>query len=440
MSKAASHRLEDVLAEARARKLWPVYLLVGDEFLVRQGADELVKLVLPSAAAGLNYSVMDGASPREVAMDLATLPLFPGPKVVLLRDPEFLLPKKGRVDALAKAREAWRAGRRKEAGRRLLALAARAGWGADQLDPSSPGAPTAAQWREQLDVDLGEVDLQFLREAAAFCREEGITAPEGDVTPLVDLLEKGLPEGQMLVVAASEVDTKNALWRFAQERGRVVERRVASKLKELDLTEIAASALAPFKKKLSRAAEQLLKERCGGNMRLLQSELEKLALHAQGSTIEESDVALLVAHAREEEFLELSDALQKRDLKAALRYVDEAVGQGSHPIQLVGAVASITRSLLENHERLQHLAGGAAPRSYDQFKSRVFPKIEEEAKASGARVPHPFAAFSAMKAASGYGRVRLLASLVACAEADFQLKSSAGGQLVVERLLWTICG
>lgn len=156
--------------------------------------------------------------------------------------------------------------------------------------------------------------------------------------------------------------------------------------------------------------------------------------------IEEGDVELLVAHAREEEFLELSDALQKKNLQAALKYVDDAVGQGTHPLQLIGAVASITRTLLENHERLQMLAGGAAPRSYDQFKERIFPKIEEEAKAAKARVPHPFAAFSAMKAASQYGRVRLLASLVACAEADFQLKSSAGGKMVLERLLWTICG
>ena len=85
-------------------------------------------------------------------------------------------------------------------------------------------------------------------------------------------------------------------------------------------------------------------------------------------------------------------------------------------------------------------AGGSVPRGYDQFKERIFPRIEEEAKAAKARVPHPFAAFSAMKAASQYGRVRLLASLVACAEADFQLKSSAAGKMVIERLLWTICG
>jgi DNA polymerase-3 subunit delta len=189
----------------------------------------------------------------------------------------------------------------------VLAIAARAGRGVAQLDP-----PNAEAWKEELNIELAEADVDFLKEVAVFCAEERITAPESDVSALVDLLEKGLPRGQVLVIATSDLDAKNPLVKWISERGRLVERKVASKLKELDLSEIAAGVLGPSKKKLSRAAEARLKERCGGNMRLLQSELEKLALYVEGSVIEEGDVELLVAHAREEEFLELSDALQKR--------------------------------------------------------------------------------------------------------------------------------
>src|SRR4051794_11983806 len=197
--------MEAVLAGTEKNVL-PLYLLWGEEYLVRKGAEELVAKILPDASAGLNHSVMDGAAPREIALDLATLPLFPGPKVVLLRDPEFLAPKKGRTDALSKAREAWRAGRRKEGARRLLALASRAGWG-----PSELAAPSREAWQSELNVELADVDVAFLKEVAAFCRDENLTAPEGDVTPLLDVLGKNLPKGQMLVVAASEVDGKNPL-------------------------------------------------------------------------------------------------------------------------------------------------------------------------------------------------------------------------------------
>lgn len=435
-----SAELDDVLAEVKAGKVAPLYLLWGEEFLVRKGAEELVKTLVPDASMGLNYAVLDAASPREVAQELATMPLFPGRKVVLVRDPEFLAPKKGRGDALGKAREAWKSGKRKEGARRLLALAARAGWGVEQLDPTAPGAPSVEEWKEELDVDLAEVDLAFLKEAAAFCREERITAPEGDSSALLDLFQKGLPKGHALVLATTEVDAKSPLLKFAKDEGHLIERKVAARHKDLDLSEIATEFLAPFKKKLGRGALEQLKERVGGNIRLLQSELEKLAVYAgDAATIEVSDVALLVHHSREEEYFELSESLQKRDLKGALDYAEDAMGQGTHALQLLGAVASIVRGLVENHERLGQYAKGSPPRSFDDFKSRIFPKIEQEAKASKGRAPHPYAAFLSMQAAARYERRELLRALVQCAEADLELKSSASGKLVIERLLWSLC-
>jgi DNA polymerase-3 subunit delta len=432
--------LEDVLAEAKAGTVQPLYLLWGEEYLVRRGADELVKVLLPDASAGLNFAVLDAASPREVAQELATLPLFPGRKVVLVRDPEFLAPKKGRGDALGKAREAWKAGKRKEGARRLLALAARAGWGADQLDPGASGAPSVEDWKEELNVDLAEADLVFLKEVATFCREERISAPEGDASALLELLQKGVPKGHALVLAASEVDAKSPLVKFAQDKGQVVERKVAARHKDFEIEPLAAEFLKPFKKKLGKGAAEQLKERIGGNVRLLQSELEKLATYAEGPTIESADVTLLVAHTREEEYFELSEALQNRSLKSALDYAEDAMGQGTHALQLLGAVASITRGMLENHERLEKYASGGLPRSFPDFKSRVFPRIEEEAKAAKGKAPHPYAAFLAMQGAARYKRRELLDALVACAEADLSLKSSANGKLVIERLLWTVCG
>lgn len=443
MKGGAGDELEDLLAEIKAGRGAALYLLMGEEFLVRRAADELVKALVPDASAGLNLFVLDGASPREVAQELATLPLFPGAKVALIRDPEFIAPKKGRGDALGRARDAWKANRRKEGARRVLALAARAGWGVAQLDASSPGAPGAESWREELNVELAEADLAFLKEVAQFCREEGISAPESDVGTLVETFEKGLPKGHALVIAASEVDARNPLVKFAKENGRVLERKVAAKLKDVDLKELAADVLAPFKKRLGVGAEAKLKDRCGGNMRLIQSELEKLALYCEGPVIEAMDVEAIVGRVREEEFLELSDALQKRDLAAALVYLNDALGNGSHGLQLLGAVASIVRSLLEARDRVDRLAKGVAPRSYDSFKSAIFPAVEREireVKGEKARMPHPYAAFLASQAAGRYGRGDLIESLRQCAEADLSLKSGGSSRLVLERLLWTVCG
>ena len=118
-----SDPLPGLLAEVQRGKVRPVYLCWGEEYLVRRDADALASALVPDAASGLNFAVLDAGSPRELAAELLTLPLFPGRKAVLVRDPEFLAPRKGRVDALARVREAWKAGRRKEAARRLLARA-----------------------------------------------------------------------------------------------------------------------------------------------------------------------------------------------------------------------------------------------------------------------------------------------------------------------------
>jgi DNA polymerase-3 subunit delta len=224
-----SDDLEDALQDLEAGGEAPVYLLAGEEFLVRKAAEQLLKKLVPGGAADLNVVTMDAASPREVAAELATLPMFGGRKVVFCRDPEFLAPKKGRVDALSKARDAWKANRRKEAARRVLALAARAGWSVDDLDPSKSGAPKPGDWEAELGLTLAEVDVAFLKEVQQFCQSEGLTAPSGDDTVLNDWVGTA-KKGQVLVLAASELEAKSPLVKVIKDKGVFLEFRVAARL------------------------------------------------------------------------------------------------------------------------------------------------------------------------------------------------------------------
>ncbi|MDP1916124.1 MAG: DNA polymerase III subunit delta [Myxococcales bacterium] len=439
-----SDELEDALNDLDAGNESPVYLLVGEEFLVRKAAERLLSKLVPGGAADLNCVTLDAAAPREIAAELATFPMFGGRKVVLLRDPEFLAPKKGRADALGRAREAWKANRKKEAARRVLSIAARAGWGVADLDPSASGSPKPDDWERELGVVLAEVDTQFLKDVKAFCVAENVSAPSSDDTVLNDWLSKKPATGQVLVIAATELETKSAFVKLVKSNATLLEFKVASKLKDLDLTEFVDETLAPHKKKLGPGALDSLKDRVGANFRLLASELEKLALHTDKPTITVKDIELLVGHAREEEWLELSDAVQKRSLEAANKYLEDSLAQGAAPLAILGAVSGIVRNLTLSYERMAQLSGGKPPRNYNDFQARLWPKIEAEAKAAKTKVPHPYAAFMGMQSAVQWGRQDLLRALVACAEADLALKlgGSKGneGNLVLERLFWTLCG
>lgn len=435
-----SEPLEDALQDLDAGGERPVYLLAGEEFLVRKAAEKLLARLVPEGA-DLNLVTLDGTSPREVAAELATMPMFGGRKVVFLRDPDFLAPKKGRADALSRARDAWKANRRKEAARRVLALAARAGWGPGDLDPTAEGAPKSADWERELGVELAAVDVAFLQEVAAFCREEGLTAASGDDTQLQTWLEAGPPKGQVLVIAATQLEAKSQFVKLVKARGAWIELKVAEKGGAFDdrVAEFVAETLAPMSKKLDAAALKGLKERVGGNFRLLQSELVKLALYSRGATITGKDVELLVGHAREGEFFALSNAVKSRNLAEALRVIDEEVSRGSHPLMLLGALAGTVRRLLEAVEEIRVAGGGRPPKSYNDFQARYFHAIEARAKAEKRRPPHPFAAFKDMEAAAAFSRDALLRALVACAEVDLALKRG-GDRLVLERLVWTLCG
>jgi len=428
--------VEPLLADIAKGKSLPVYLVVGEEFLARKAAQELVDAIVPKNLQGLNLTVMDAPSPSEVARDLSTLPMFRGAKVVWAREPEFLLPKKGRVDALSKAREAWVANRRRDAARRVLGIAARAGWSAAQLDPSAPGGVPRDAWKQELDIELADVDMAFLAEVARFCKDEGLSAPEGDASALETLLTSGLPPGHSLVVEASIVDGRSGLYKKLAELGEVIERKVErDKKRKFEIGDHVTEALAPFKKRMGREATELLESLCGGNMRLLASEVEKLAIYVgERPSIEADDVKLLVLRAREEEFLELANAVQERNVRAALGYVNEALGQGTHGLQIVGALASILRRLIDDKEHYAQLKLG--PRmNYRDFQDDVYPGVQDELKAAGKKPPHPYVAFLSFQAQARFSRAELLALLLAVGDCDLELKNSAHQQVALERVL-----
>ncbi len=412
----------------------PVYLITGEEYLVRKTADEIISKLLPKASPGLNLCIHDGSTPSHVARDLITIPLLRGRKVVVLREPEFLAPKKGRTDALAKIKDAWNLGRRRIAAQRTLAFFARAGWGVSELLQ-----PDASSIARELELELAEADLLFLREIGAFCQQENLTSPEGDTGALEKLLQKGLPENHYLIIETSQLDTRSSFAKLCAKAGVIIDRKVEKELRKLDIRQISAQVLAPFQKRLDPGAERLLKDMCGGNMRLLQSELEKLAIFVgEKPTIFAAEVELLVRRVREEEFRELADALGNRNLKNALRYVQGALSQDESPLKIHGAIASIMRKYLEDRERWGKL-GFTSRTSQKELESKGIKYLAEEMAQRGAKMPHPYVVWLGFQACMRFELFELVRIMLAIAQADLSLKSGQNSRLVLESLIIQIC-
>jgi DNA polymerase-3 subunit delta len=442
--------LDQLLQAAAQGEGKPVYLVEGDEFLARGAARELAFALVPEKDRTLNLISLDAsAGAREVTSHLVTVAMFAAPKAVVVEGADAFAEEVDADRELARARELWQGKRQRDAARRLLKLVRGAGWGAADLAFGSRGAPAAAKWRKEIGAAPDESDKAWLQELSAWAEEQRLSAPPEDLEVLVKAVERGLPPRTHLILVAESLPPKHALVRLASEKGVHLRRRAERRgrgIEALDISELTAEALRPHGKKLARDAELELKQRLGDDLRLIATELEKLALYAgERALISRADVEAVVAPVREEEFFALAEAVAEGDLGRALQLFHDELRRKANAtavaLPFLGGVAGSVRRALADHARYSALAAarGARELRYDEFQRSVFPEVEAELSGKGQKVPNPYVAYLGYRRARRKPRAHWRHALVLCAEADAALKSGADQRLLVERLLTEVC-
>jgi DNA polymerase-3 subunit delta len=440
---ATGAALEDCFAEARAGRPASVYLFDGDAFLALRAARELAHALVPEDQRSLNLLELDAAaSPGEVASELRTRGLFStGGKVVLVQEPAFLASKEDVEESFARAVEQWGEGRQREAARRLLALAGKAGLGAADLalpageDPAKARAALAKRFKRELGFALDEAGLGFVVAAAAYAIEREMKPPKDDTGALDDLLAAGLPPGHVLVVAAGKVDGKLPLVKKLAEAGRrvktAIEREPNFEAKPI-LGPAVVALLAGTGKRAEPAAVERLRELVDADARALATELQKLAAYVgERATIGVADVDAVVTRVASDPFFALGNAVEERDLPEALAVVDRSIADGGHPIMLLSTVAGTLRRLVVEKERARKAAGDRRIGSVRDWESIVFPTIPEEE--IGKKKPYGF--WMKYQASTRFSLAELLDAIAGLAEADVAMKSGQDGRLRLERVL-----
>lgn len=442
-SRPAGPTLEACLAEAAAGQPAPVYLFDGDAFLAQRAGRELAFTLVREQERSLNLVELDaGASPAEVAAELQTRGLFSsGRKVVLLQEPAFLTSKEDVEESFEKARVQWGEGRQREAARRLLALCAKAGLGAADLRPEPGDDP--ARFKAKLGKELkrefgfgpGEAGLDFVVEAAGYAIEREMKAAKDDSGALDAALERGLPPGHVLVVAAGKVDGKLPLVKRLAAAGRRVEvaiPREGTFDARVVLGPVVQTLLAGTGKKADAGAVERLEALVGGDARTLASELQKLvAFVGDRKVIGADDVDEVVTRSAEDPFFALGNAVEARDLPAAINVVDRTVADGGSPHMLLATLAGTVRRLLVEKERARAVVGDRVVRTPRDWEAQIFPTIPPEEVGK----KKPFGFWMKYQASTRFGRGELLDGLVSLHEADVAMKSGQDARLQLERVL-----
>jgi DNA polymerase-3 subunit delta len=434
--------LESCLAEARAGKPAPVYLFDGDPFLSWRAARELAHALVPEAQRSLNVVEIDAAAaPSEVAAEAATGGLFGGIKVVLVQEPAFLQSKEDMAESFERARSQWAEGRQREAARRLLALAAKAGWTAKDLDPAGEGALSPGDWKKELGIEIDPAAERFLAEAAQYARERDMKAAKDDSGALDALLGKGLPPGHVLVVAAGKVDGRLPLVKKLAATGRRVAVAVQTEgqwdQQRVVLGPVLESLLAGTGKSVDRGAEQRLAELVGADARTLAAEVAKLvAFVGERKVIRAADVEETVTRVAADPFFALGNAVEARGLEAALGVLRRSLADGANPHMLLGSLAATVRRLIVERERARLASGSRRISSFHEWSTLVLPGIPEEEL--GSKKPYGF--WMKYQASMRFSREELLSALAELAEADHSMKTGGDGPILLERALVHLLG
>lgn len=439
--KGDAPTLEGCLEEARRGAPAPVYLLDGDAFLAGRAAQELAAALVPEAQRALNVVELDpAASPAEVAAELRTRGLFGGAasrKVVIVTEPAFLAARDDNQSAFDRAREQWAKGKHRDAARRLLALAANAGWRAEGL--LGEARPDAGRWRSELGIDLAAGGEDFVEAAARYALEREMKASRSDAGALDAVLAQGLPPGHVLVVAAGKVDGRLPLVKRLAGAGRRVSvgirKEGAWDAERLVLGPVLDALLAGTGKRVDAAGAARLAELVGDDARTLASEVAKLVAFAgDREAIGAADVEAVVTRVAPDAFFALGNAVESRDLPRALGVLDRALADGASPFLLLGSLASTVRRLVVEHERGRKASGGRRIPGFDAWQTLVLPQIPGDELAG----KKPYGFWMKYQASQRFRRAELLRALADLADADRDMKNGADERPLLERALWRL--
>ncbi len=431
----------------------PLYLLYGDEFLVKEELDNIVSSALGPRFRKTNLLVLNGSDlDEEKLFSLVHTPsLFGDAQVIVVEDTTLFSSPKDARRLAARVAEAARSGDKKTVLRvigQLLGL----------LGAVSAEAIHSNEWLATLSTEKLSADTHaVLREAAREWLEsrQELSAPPRE-SLIEELVRRPIPAGTIVVFTAEAVDSNKPSFRLLRARGHVREciaerEKFASRLSRTYFDNRVKAILRDAGKTISREALTTIYTRAGTDLRRLQGELHKL-LNYVGETghIEKADVENVFDDFHAADFFEFSAAIRSGDLCKCLTSLHEHLRIVAHPLQALAAISGEVRRLLMAKELRQTIFADAwrSGISFAAFKNLVQEeKWKERRPQVAAQIAEtrmkPYALYLSIQASEKFTEERLTAAMEKLLQADIILKSSRlgryGAQAILEDILYQLC-
>lgn len=447
--------LKTLFNELAAGQIAPCYLLHGEEeYLLQNTLQQMLDLIIPQENRDLSLFVMDGDQEDIDALcnALMTSSLLAGRKIIVLRNTHLFQSKVTLPLLVQKIRE-YLEHDPYRAAKTFLHFLTITGWHLDDLRDDGWKKISNDQWRLAVEESSWKERVSWLPRVIDLCVSYGLETKHygEDTDRLSDLLTKGLPEGNHLIISAdTTVDKRKTLFKTIFQMGKVIyfpKVKKETKLKE-SLQDIAGELLKKRGKNLSQAAWTALGRKTGFNLRDSLGAIEKLIDYTgEKPLIEETDIEEVIGKTKEDTVFDLTSALADRNLAKALSTLNELLNQNVHPLVILAMLIREIRYLLHAKILMQsNLIDSFNPNmDYFQFQKIIYPKLKEQIPASlkkeGALVAqHPFVIYSALKNAHHFSHDEMFSHAKALTDVDIAFKTTAKDpKLTLEAFLIKVC-
>jgi len=166
------------------------------------------------------------------------------------------------------------------------------------------------------------------------------TAPV--TTKLVFSEDKKLPKSNRVLKVVDKLGVSSEIVAFSTPsiRGNELERWVAQRAQQMGV-------------QLGRGVATDLARFIGPNLRLIDSEMGKLAVYAGDRPVTQDDVRLLVPYAQDANIFDMVDALGHRRTAQAFRLLSQLRNEGAHPLYLLTMIVRQYRILVQVKELME---------------------------------------------------------------------------------------
>ena len=481
--KSFYQKCKQELADANGRFSSALFLIFGEEALYKEVLENLKELLLPTASDALNFEPLEGTDENfpEIIERANTFSLLSGPKVVAALDAQVFETKQNVSQMWQDARKSYDDQKLPGAARKLLRIMGL--MGLSMADVSGENRYRA------LGLQNGQGDdHRWLEDILAYCAGQKLSVPRASDSAglLQRAVEKGLPDGNYLIVTTATVDKRRSLYKAFLKNGMVIDcsvpksdRRADRQVQTALLQEKLNTALAQSNKTMGSDAFEALVDLIGFDLRAFDTNLKKLInFVGDRNRITREDVNDALTRTKQDPIYTFTNAVSDRNLKEALFYLNTLMADGPgamRPEQMLVAIHNQIRRLLVLKEFLKSTLGNSwySGCPYNLFQQNVLPLIKEydrmlltrlekwqtlisESSSDKAankkkstitsdlllasRGGSPYPVYLMLKKAERFSYRHLLGCIGYLSQADRQIKSGrTDKKLILEKLLIRIC-